>query len=104
MMTTRERRLTAAAVTVALSTWHAAASTQAQETAPTSITVMAPGTSALAPFLGVDFIGNLYRATGAIGVAGGYTWSPEVPLEGESTVLPSSKRAASSHSTAVYGA
>jgi opacity protein-like surface antigen len=49
------------------------------------------GEWSITPFAGFGFSGDLDSATGALGVAGGYGWSPTISLEGEFNVLPSSE-------------
>jgi hypothetical protein len=50
-----------------------------------------PGAWSVTPFAGFGFSGDLDSPTGALGVAGGYGWSPTVTLEGEFNLLPSSE-------------
>ena len=61
-----------------------------QPTAPSAATTPS-GAWSVTPFAGFGFSGDLDSATGALGVAGGYGWSPAVTLEGEFNLLPSSE-------------
>jgi opacity protein-like surface antigen len=82
--TTAVRRcLFTVAVALALTVGSARHAAAQQTTPPAHWTV--------SPFVGFGFSGDLDSATGAVGVAGGYAWSPRVSFEGEFNWLPSSE-------------
>jgi hypothetical protein len=85
MMTTRRRWSTA--LLVVLMTVLSADRLAAQQASPPDDV----GQWNVTPFVGFGFSGDLDSATGAVGVAGGYNWSPTVSLEGELNILPSSE-------------
>jgi opacity protein-like surface antigen len=61
-----------------------------QTARPTTTTFGSP-TWTVTPFAGVGFSGDLDSGAGAIGVAAGYNWRPQVSLEAELSSLPSSE-------------
>lgn len=77
---------------VAIAMLGCAVSASAQPAAqPTRTSLTSTGTWTVTPFIGFGFSGDLDSGTGALGVAGGYTWSPRVSLEAEFNLLPSSE-------------
>ena len=90
MMTTSPRWFTTAVI---LGTMLVCAPTRAvaQQSAVAAATQITPGEWSVTPFAGFGFSGDLDGATGALGAAGGYGWSPKVSLEGEFNLLPSSE-------------
>jgi hypothetical protein len=78
-------------VAVAILTLACASSASAQTPAPQTTSLTDTGTWTVTPFLGVAFSGDLDSAATVVGVAGGYTWSPRISLEGEFSALPSSE-------------
>jgi opacity protein-like surface antigen len=62
----------------------------AQQAGQTTTTIP-PEMWTATPFVGFAFSGDLDSATGAIGIAGGYVWSPRLSFEGELNFLPSSE-------------
>jgi opacity protein-like surface antigen len=89
MTTTAHRWFTTAIIfaTIAIGASRAAA----QQPAANANAEITPGEWSVTPFAGFGFSGDLDSATGALGVAGGYGWSPKVSLEGEFNLLPSSE-------------
>jgi opacity protein-like surface antigen len=65
--------------------------TAAAQSAARTTTTITEGHWTATPFVGVGFSGDLDSATGAIGIAGGYVWSPRLSFEGELNFLPSSE-------------
>jgi len=92
MITTSTKRWTVTALTTAVVLICAAdpASAQQPTTSPTTAPAVS-GSWSVTPFAGFGFSGDLDGATGAIGVAGGYGWSPTISLEGEFNLLSSSE-------------
>lgn len=78
------------AITVALASL-ALPGTAAAQAAGQTTTTIRTGDWTVTPFVGVGFSGDLDSGTAAVGVAGGYVWSPRVSFEAELDVLPSSE-------------
>jgi len=89
MMTPAKKRISTMAIVVALSLCTINRAAAQQTTAGSAATQ--PGAWSVTPFAGFGFSGDLDSPTGALGVAGGYGWSPTVTLEGEFNLLPSSE-------------
>jgi hypothetical protein len=88
-MTTR--RWSAIGMILAAMMLGAATRAAAQQTTAPKTTEITPGEWSVTPFIGFGFSGDLDSATGAVGVAGGYGWSPTISLEGEFNLLPASE-------------
>lgn len=65
--------------------------TAAAQAAGQTTTTIPTGYWTLTPFVGVGFSGDLDSGTGAVGVAGGYVWSPRLSFEADLSFLPSSE-------------
>jgi hypothetical protein len=90
--TIRVQHWARAAAAMAVLSLAGAGSAAAQAGSPPPTTSLTDtGTWTVTPFIGVGFSGDLDSATTVIGVAGGYTWSPRISLEGEFSALPSSE-------------
>jgi opacity protein-like surface antigen len=63
----------------------------AAQPAGQTTTTIPPEMWTVTPFVGIAFSGDLDSGTGAIGVAGGYVWSPRLSFEAELNFLPSSE-------------
>jgi len=90
-MITSTRQSTITAIGIAVAMMCLAKPAAAQQAAAASTARTPTGTWSVTPFAGFGFSGDLDSATGALGVAGGYGWSPAVTLEGEFNLLPSSE-------------
>ena len=90
-MKTTARRWSATGMMLATMMLGGATRAAAQQSTTPATTQISPGEWSVTPFIGFGFSGDLDSATGAVGVAGGYGWSPTVSLEGEFNLLPSSE-------------
>jgi opacity protein-like surface antigen len=88
--TRRVQRLTTITATAFVAMLACATGASAQP-AQTTTSLTAPGSWTVTPYIGVGFSGDLDSATTAIGVAGGYTWTPRISFEGDFNFLPSSE-------------
>ena len=90
-MTTNARRWSATGMILATMVLGVATRAAAQQSTAPATTEIVRGEWSVTPFIGFGFSGDLDSATGALGVAGGYGWSPTISLEGEFNLLPSSE-------------
>ena len=90
-MKTTARRWSATGMILATMMLGAATRAAAQQTTAPKTTEITRGEWSVTPFIGFGFSGDLDSATGALGVAGGYGWSPAITLEGEFNSLPASE-------------
>ena len=90
-MKTTARRWSAIGMILTTMMLGAATRAAAQQTTTPQTTEITPGEWSVTPFIGFGFSGDLDSATGAVGIAGGYGWSPTVTFEGEFNLLPASE-------------